>query len=228
MGSKIKLTPRLKAAADLIRPGARLADVGTDHAYVPVYLVQNGVCPCAIASDLKKGPLENAEQTVLHYGLAPLITLRRSDGLRRVREDEVDDILIAGMGGILIAEILEAAPWTRSKGKHLVLQPMTHVEILRKHLRENGFAIQTEVIAQEDRRLYCLIEAQFTGYAPPKSPDYDYVGELDAGHSLHRAYLLQQKKLWQKKYEGLKKAGRPEEAEQAKEILSYYPEEEEQ
>lgn len=159
----LKLKPRLQMAADMVRTGSRLADIGTDHAYLPAALILGGRIPSAIAADLRKGPLENAEATVRTYGIADRVQLRLSDGLKFVLPDEVDDIVIAGMGGILIAEILEAAPWVKDKSKRLVLQPQSHSEDVRRYLYANGFEIIEEAACFEDDKVYICMFAEYTG-----------------------------------------------------------------
>ena len=159
----LKLKSRLNMAAQMVRKGSRLADIGTDHAYLPASLILDGTVPCAIAADLRKGPLENAEATVNHYGIAEKVQLRLSDGLKCVNRDEVDDIVIAGMGGILISEILEAAPWVKDKNIQLILQPQTHDEILRKWLWENGFEITDEDSCFDDGKTYICMAVRYTG-----------------------------------------------------------------
>lgn len=159
----LKLKPRLKMAADMVRSGSRLADVGTDHAYLPAALILDGIVQSAVASDLRKGPLENAEATVRTYGIADKVDLRLSDGLKFVMPDEADDIVIAGMGGILIAGILSAAPWVKDKSKRLILQPQSHSEDVRKFLFENGFGIIDETACFEDGKVYICMCAEYTG-----------------------------------------------------------------
>ncbi|MCQ2485864.1 MAG: class I SAM-dependent methyltransferase [Clostridia bacterium] len=159
----LKLKPRLKMAADMVRAGSRVADIGTDHAYLPTALILEGKIPSAIAADLRKGPLENAEATVRSYSIADKVQLRLSDGLKLVMPDEADDIVIAGMGGILITEILTAAPWVKDKAKRLILQPQSHSEDVRKYLFENGFEIIEENACFEDNKVYICMCAEFTG-----------------------------------------------------------------
>lgn len=111
----IVLSPRLKTAADMVRKGVVAADIGTDHAYLPSYLVLSGICPRALACDLRKGPLENAAKALEHWNIADKITLRLSDGLDELSAGEADDIIMAGMGGILIAKLLERTEWVKTK-----------------------------------------------------------------------------------------------------------------
>lgn len=162
----ITLDKRLSVVAAMVRPGSRLADIGTDHAYLPVHLVQTGVCPSAIASDIGAGPLDAARHTVTANGLTSEIALRLGDGLSTVTAEEVEDIAIAGMGGETIAAILEAAPWVKDGRLRLILQPMTKAEDLRRWLLTNGFAILEERLIQDKRHLYPVMAAEYTAAAP--------------------------------------------------------------
>ena len=121
----IELSPRLRAVAELVPHGTRFADVGTDHAYLAVWLLQRGVVRHALVSDLRQGPLERARATAEHYGLMDRMTFRLCDGLRQISPEEADTIAIAGMGGETILSILAAAPWTKESGCRLLLQPMS-------------------------------------------------------------------------------------------------------
>ncbi len=159
----INLDKRLSAVAALVRPGSRLADIGTDHAYLPVHLVQAGVCPTAIASDIGAGPLEAARHTVTENELTSKIALRLGNGLATVSADEVEDIAIAGMGGETIAAILEAAPWVKDARLRLILQPMTRAEDLRRWLLQNGFSVLEEHLIIDGRHLYPVLAAEYTG-----------------------------------------------------------------
>ena len=161
----MNLDKRLSAVAALLREGKRLADIGTDHAYLPVAQVAAGKCPAAIASDIGRGPLEAARRTVTTAGLTREITLRLGDGLDTVSTGEVEDIAIAGMGGETITAILQAAPWVKDPALRLVLQPMTRAEELRRWLLTNGFAIVEERLVQDGRHLYPVLAAEYTGQA---------------------------------------------------------------
>lgn len=158
-----ELGVRLSAVAARIRQGARVADIGTDHALLPVWLLQSGRCPSAVASDIGEGPAAAARRTVAGAGLETTISVRVGDGLSPVLPDEVDDVVIAGMGGETIAEILAAAPWVADARYRLVLQPMSKPERLRTFLAENGFSIQEEDVAAEGERLYTVMTVAFTG-----------------------------------------------------------------
>ena len=137
----MKLDSRLMAIANLVRENKVFADIGTDHAYLPVYLVENGKIQKAIAADLRVGPLENARDAVVSYGFTEQIELRLSDGLDNFKDNEVEEIAVAGMGGLLISQFIERTEWLKNEDIHLILQPMTHIEELRKTLFDNGFII---------------------------------------------------------------------------------------
>ena len=153
----MKLDSRLMAIANLVRNNKIFADIGTDHAYLPVYLVENGIIQKAIAADLRVGPLENAKDAVVSYGFTEQIDLRLSDGLDNFETNEVDEIAVAGMGGLLISQFIERTNWLKNEDIHLILQPMTHVEELRKTLFDNGFAIEKEVVAEDGDKLYIVL-----------------------------------------------------------------------
>ena len=145
---EMELSPRLRLLADWVRPGARVADVGTDHAYLPVWLVLHGRVSSAIASDLRKGPIQRARETCLRHG-ADSVDCRLCDGLSGIGAEEADTVIIAGMGGENIAAILAAAPWTKDGAHTLLLQPMTRAASLRKFLAENGYTILREALTCE-------------------------------------------------------------------------------
>lgn len=155
------LPPRLRAIAGLVPSGSRVADVGTDHAYIPVYLVLTGICPSAIAGDISEGPLENARRTVEKYGLADKIRTILSPGLDRFAPGSVDAVVIAGMGGDQIGKIVKAAPWLRSPEMTLIVQPMSMQEKCRVVLNELSFACEKEVWVEEGRRRYVAMRYRF-------------------------------------------------------------------
>lgn len=154
---KIKLTPRLQCLADQVPKGAKLADIGTDHAYLPIYLLQQDRINHALACDLRVGPLDSARNNAIDAGLCERVTLRLAAGLRKVAPEECDTITIAGMGGETIVQILQEAIWT-ARGDHLILlQPMTMLPQLRQYLLANGYYILREIICTEGRRRYIVM-----------------------------------------------------------------------
>lgn len=174
----IKLTPRLKAVADMLEKCECFLDVGTDHAYLPAYIVEKGVAKRAIASDINPNPLKNALKTLEEEGLESKIELRLSAGFENIRENEAEQIAVAGMGGIMIAEMIENTAWLKNPDLHLVLQPMTHFELVRKALHSNGFEIDREVTVSEGERAYLVMSARYSGEVSEKPPYWFYFGDL--------------------------------------------------
>lgn len=184
---KIHLTPRLQMAADMVvrqEKNGWLVDVGTDHAYLPAWLLQNHREQFAyvIATDLRRGPLDRARQTAQEAGCNQDIDFRLCDGLAAVDAREADLIVIAGMGGETIVHILKNAPWSDWRGdgpmedKVLVLQPMSSFPDLRKWLQENGFTIAEERLAQEGETLYTALLVR-AGEMGPLSPAELWAGK---------------------------------------------------
>ena len=159
----MKLTDRLLKIASLVTEGKRVADIGTDHGYIPVYLLNQGKVPYAILADVNKGPLENARGEVRHNKLLDKVDLRLGSGIEVLVKGEVDEVIIAGMGGILISELLEAKLEVAHSVDKLILQPMQAQNELRKYLLNNGFEILDEVLVKEDFRIYEIIIAKYTG-----------------------------------------------------------------
>ena len=157
MSKKLELTNRLRLLADWVPQNARLADIGTDHGYLPVWLSLQGRVVSAIASDLRKGPLERAKETGRLYG-AENIDYRLANGLAGVQPDEADVIVIAGMGGETIASILNAAPWTSDGAHTLLLAPHTKAEELRRFLMEHGYEICREALVYDRGTIYPVME----------------------------------------------------------------------
>lgn len=178
MSSVIHLDNRLRLCADFVRRGKRLADVGTDHAYLPVWLCRSGICPSAIAADINPAPLESGRQTILAVGLGDRIETRLSDGLREIGRDEAEDIVIAGMGGDLIAKIIGDWRYSRDGGKHFILQPMTRSERLIQWLCENGFTIDKQDCCAAGGKCYTVLSVTYTGQNAAHDESYFYTGEL--------------------------------------------------
>ena len=154
----MELTPRLQLAAEYCLPCERVIDVGCDHAYLCLHLVERGA-KGAIASDIRPGPLAAAKEHIARQGMSDRVLAVLCPGLEAFGPQDADTVSICGMGGEMIASILEAAPWT-AKGQHkLVLQPMTNGNRLRKWLADNGYTIEREALAREGERIYVVIQA---------------------------------------------------------------------
>ena len=163
------LDKRLSLCASFVRDGVKIADIGTDHAYLPIWLLQSGKIEKALACDINEGPLQCGKADVLRYNLSDKITLRLSDGLKNVCEHEADDIIIAGMGGELIAKILSECSWVKNKEKRFILQPMTKCDVLIKH--------------------YTVMVAKYTGNCTTPQRSFLYTGKLDTDDENAKVYL---------------------------------------
>lgn len=157
---KLELTPRLALLASWVPPGARLIDVGTDHGYLPAWLIQNGRIEEALASDLRPGPLSRAEDIARRCGVEGRMRLRLCPGLSAIGPEEGDTIAIAGMGAENIAMILSAAPWTADATHTLLLQPQSRSEVLRRFLQDRGYRILREQLVWDRGILYPVLEAR--------------------------------------------------------------------
>ena len=175
---------RLLRASKFIRESAYLADIGTDHAYLPIYLALRGRISRALASDINDGPVLRAKQSVAKFGVGDKVDVVKAPGLLGADKYPITDIVIAGMGGELIASIISDAPWIKDEGYNLVLQPMTHPEILRKYLISEGFSIVDEDVvsdmADENAKVYQIINARYGGKAEELSVAELYFGRLNA------------------------------------------------
>ncbi len=157
------LDERLSAAVSFVRNGAVAADIGTDHAYIPVYLVMQGICKRCVASDINSGPVEKARGNIEKYGLSDKIELIQTDGLNGIENTGAEDIIICGMGGDLISDIISQADFVFDEKISLILQPMSKVEKLRKYLADTGFLIEDEQIMKSDGKIYQCIQASWSG-----------------------------------------------------------------
>ena len=158
----IKISKRLCTVADYVRNGAVVADIGTDHAYLPIYLAQSNKIQRAVASDINVGPLDRAKINIEKNGLNNVIDTYLTNGLNGIEKFEPTDILICGMGGELIAKIIDESSYVKNNGVRLILQPMTSVRELREYLQRGFFAI-AENIVFEDKKLYQIICVEYDG-----------------------------------------------------------------
>lgn len=167
----IKISKRLHALADMITEGSVLADVGTDHGYIPIYLLQTGKISRAFAMDIRKGPLLRAREHVEAFGLGDYITLRLSDGVAALSKGEADSVLIAGMGGGVILHILEEGKKVIESAKELILQPQSEIEKVREYIYKKGYMVDREDIIFEDGKYYPMMHIVMDGIKQEK-PDY--------------------------------------------------------
>ena len=153
----MELSKRLRAVADLVSPGLIIADVGTDHAYVPIQLVEEGRIPSAIAMDINEGPLLRAEKHIREHGLEHKIETRRSSGLKELKVQEAQSMIAAGMGGALIIQILSDCPEIVISLKECILQPQSEIGKVRKFLIAHACAIVEENMVYEDGKFYPMM-----------------------------------------------------------------------
>jgi tRNA (adenine22-N1)-methyltransferase len=158
----VQISKRLKAVASLVTKGNILADIGTDHGYVPIYLIQQKIIPRAIAMDINKGPLERAREHIAGNGLSDHIETRLSDGAHELKPGEADSILIAGMGGALAIRIItESADVFRSAAE-VIIQPQSEVLLVRKFILDNGYEFLDEDMVLEDGKFYPMMRVRFS------------------------------------------------------------------
>lgn len=155
----MELNGRLKQIASLVPHCRTLADVGTDHGYIPIYCASHGICDYALAMDINPMPLRSAQSNILKYGLGDKITVRLSDGLQALAVNEADVIVIAGMGGLLMRDILQSGDSVIGKDTLLILQPMLAARELREYLYSSGFDIFDEYVCREQDKFYNIITA---------------------------------------------------------------------
>jgi tRNA (adenine22-N1)-methyltransferase len=185
---KPALDERLRICASLVRESARLADVGTDHAYLPIWLLKSGKINYAIASDINEKPLESGESNAKLYG-EKNIEFRLGSGLNPIKaEDRITDIVIAGMGGEVISEIIDESPLTKDKNINLILQPMTRSEELIKFLYKNGFEIEKQKCVFCKGKCYTVLSARFTGKKTDIDDVFPYIGKLDLNDEVNRRF----------------------------------------
>lgn len=189
MGAIYKPDKRLALCAYFVRKGMAVADIGTDHAYLPIWLVETAGIPRAVAADINEGPLMRARENIKKCGLEEKIGTRLSNGLERIEPDEADDIIIAGMGAELICKIISACGWIRDSKKHLILQPMSKYEVLLRFLYENGFSVAEQKCTQSGGKYYTVILCSYSGKTEEFSETDCFLGKLDLNDGDSRAFL---------------------------------------
>ena len=215
---KLPISKRLLCCASMVQPGSRVADIGTDHGYLGIYLLQTGAARHVIACDLRKDPLENARRNAKLFGVDGKMELRLSDGLEKILPDEVDTVVMAGMGGDLIQKILSQCPWRRREGLQFILQPQSAGNVLRRWLCEDGFEIQREEPVQDGHFLYTVMDIR-QGEPAPLTPGTEYASPalLASGSPLVGNYLARVENALQETVRGLTNAEK-----QRPERLAYF------
>jgi tRNA (adenine22-N1)-methyltransferase len=196
----MQLSKRLHAVASLVTPNNRVADVGCDHAYTSIYLVEHNISPGVIAMDVNQGPIERAQENIIKYGYEDRIDVRKSDGLEKLQKNEADTILIAGMGGALTNQILSKRMDIVKTIRELVLQPQSEIHLVRKMLNENDFLITSENMIKEDGKYYFMMRAEAKSELCEwerfelREEEHFYFGRLllEQKHSVLKEFLLKE------------------------------------
>jgi len=197
----VKLSNRLLAVASFVSEGNILADVGTDHGYIPIYLMQEQRIPRAIAMDINAGPLQRAKEHIDLYGLNNYIETRLSDGVAALTPGEVDTVLVAGMGGGLVMHILEEGKEVCRQAKELVLQPQSELERVRAYLWSKGYVILEEDMVLEDEKFYPMMRVVYQDAVHTESANnllFCRYGKhlLEQKHAVLKEYLMREEKLY--------------------------------
>lgn len=176
--------------ADFVRQNARLADIGTDHAYLPLWLCLNGTCPSAVAADINPEPLARGQAAIKAFNAEKLVSAQLSDGLENIAENEADDFVLAGMGGELIANILDNCSYAKNSDKHFILQPMTKSEALIKYLFDNGFEILKQDCCIAGGKCYTVLLAHYCGKKHEYTETELYCAKLQpTENTTHRLFI---------------------------------------
>ena len=154
----MQLSIRLSAIAGFVPQGSRVIDVGTDHAYIPIYLTEAGIAKSCLATDINKGPLEKARKNLVAHKISN-VSLKQTNGLEGIEQDAGDVVMISGMGGYLIIDILQRSKALVQKMKKLILQPQQDIDEVRKYLHAMGFKIEDEAFVQDEEKYYTIIVA---------------------------------------------------------------------
>ncbi len=185
------LSLRLKTVAALVPSGARVCDIGTDHARLPIYLIQNGIAKSVIAADLREKPLEKARENIRLAGVRGIDT-RLCNGFDGIDVNEFDAAVIAGIGGEVISGIIDRADILKNADKLLILQPTTSPEILRRFLYESGFMAEKEIPVFDNGKLYSVMAVRFSGKTKEYAEAYYYIGSISPDTPAGVMYIKKQ------------------------------------
>lgn len=210
------MNQRLETICRLIRPGIGLIDVGTDHGYLPEKLALEAYPGRLFASDIRRAPLECAKRTAERSGVSDKISFLLCDGLELCPPEQVDTIVVAGMGGDAICGILDRAEWCWTPAYRLLLQPMSKQEVLRYFLVNNGFSIDREVLVRDAGEIYQILDARFCGENSPLSDAELYIGKQgSADRELHGELLEKLAARFERRREGIRRASESSAAEES-------------
>lgn len=208
MAGNIQLSERLKTIAGMVTEGNRLVDVGCDHGYLPVYLIQNHKIPGAIAADIGKGPLARAQEHIAQYGFEQYIETRLCNGLTGIKAGEGETLVIAGMGGPLMERILSEGSEALSGFQELILQPQSDIPHFRHYLMAHGFKIVQEELILEDGKFYPMMKAVPADETECWTQEEELFGKylLDRKHPVLKQYLERELRIRENISEQLREA----------------------
>lgn len=201
----MELSIRLKCISSMVEKCDSIIDVGTDHGYVPIYLVKNGVTKKAIASDINKGPVEKAKNNIASNNVSKQISCRLGSGLSTIKAKEVQVAIIAGMGGNLIRDILETDLEVVKELEYMILQPVQNAEVLRKYLYNTGYDIIDEEICVDDGRFYEIIKVKYNTKPVVIDSVYYEISKilLDKKHAVMKKFIEYKLEKYSKVYDNL-------------------------
>jgi len=192
------LSKRLSATAGLVTKGASVADVGTDHGYIPIYLMEQGISPKVIALDINEGPLDRAREHITACGLEDKIEIRLSDGLKNVLPGEVDVMIASGMGGSLVIRIMEEGRKIMESLRFWILQPQSEIHKVRRYINENGMRIVAEDMVREDGKYYPVMKVVWGETENYEEWEYRYGKRLlEERHPVLLSYVKKEKRIWE-------------------------------
>lgn len=216
---KLPISPRLLACAGFVHPGDRVADIGCDHGYLSIYLLENSIARFCIAADINEGPLQSAQRNAEKYGVAHRMDFFLSDGAESIPR-EFDTLVCAGMGADTMIHILEQAPWLRSSQYRMILQCQTKTHLLRRYLSENGWQIQDETVLKDGKFLYTVMEVIWSPGFPLTAGEWYFPPVIQEKHPTPQsaAYYHWVVKVLRQKVTGRGETAEPELTEPLKEL----------
>ena len=187
----LELSKRLSLIANFVNEGSSVCDVGTDHGYLPAFLYLSGKTKNVIATDINEKPLQSAQKNLEKLG-AYGVKLVLCDGLSGVEQENIDTVIIAGMGGEVISGIIQRAAFLKDHTKTLILQPTTAAKELRLFLAQNGFTVEREQALQENEKIYSVMLVRFTGQSCTLSDTQAVIGILKPNYNEAVQYIQKQ------------------------------------
>ena len=190
----MRLSKRLMAVAAMVTPNYRVADVGTDHGYIPIYLIKNSIATQAIAMDINEGPLDMAKKNIIAHQVADKIETRLSNGVTALSASEVDTVVVAGMGGNLVIKILSEGELVLKTVQELIIQPQSEIAEVRRFLQEHGYLIIAEEMIYEDGKFYPMMKVVHGDMKLARQIDFIYGPRLLKGKNIILKQFLEKER----------------------------------